>query len=335
MKDLLTSGSGNAQLLSNRVTSSEEPAASGGGPQGKADTGTGPPASAETPPPATKPEPGVSNLKIINDNTAFATTPLRRYFDIVWLPDFEEQYVVQGKPGLGNSDITVTTGHGWSLQGLEAKIDNSALVKPLLELYSNSLKLLEQVGRTKLGVPPIQGGAPQGKTVQDVVPPGTQLSIKITKVRVVAPGLYPLLKPKEYAEATKLLQDKNTDRVLVPLPPLTNIAFNTYDTLVVEAARTTGDSALRIHQYVDTTLPSGLPPPTDRAAQIKTQEGRLNATQTGWKVSLREEAGKIKAVAEKDPSATNALAQDQVKANIKGAMGQIGATIDDADIVFK
>ena len=58
------------------------------------------------------------------------------------MPDFDEKYVVQGKAGLGNANIGITMTQGWACAGLDAHIDNSALVKPLLDLYSTSLDAL-------------------------------------------------------------------------------------------------------------------------------------------------------------------------------------------------
>lgn len=215
------------------------------------------------------PAPGVLSYKAIVDNSAFAVTPQPRYFNVLWLPDFDEQYVVQAKAGLGNSGVVLTLGQGWSLQGLDAKIDNSAIAKPLLELYSGTLGALQKLATAKIQAPLAAiGGGPQSaragdKSAKLEFKGGTPLTVKVTKVRIVAPGLYPILKPGEIAPAAA---DGSTDRrILRPSPPLTNIAFNTYDAVVIEAARSTGDTALRIHQYVDTTLPVAQAPVTPPA----------------------------------------------------------------------
>lgn len=206
------------------------------------------------------PAAGVLNFKVTVDNTAYAVTPQPRYFNVLWLPDFDEQYVVQAKAGLGNSGVILTLGQGWSLQGLDAKIDNSAVVKPLLDFYSGTLGALQKLATAKIQAPlAALAGGPQGAKVEDKSAKaqfegGTPVTVKVTKVRIVAPGLYPILKPSEVAAAKGANPD--TKRVLTPAPPLTNIAFNTYDAVVIEAARSTGDTALRIHQYVDTTTPN-------------------------------------------------------------------------------
>lgn len=217
---------------------------------------------------------GVLNFKAINDNTAFAVTPQPRYFNILWLPDFDEQYVISAKPGLGNAGVVVTTGQGWNLQGLDAKVDNSAVVGPLLKFYSGTFTALQKLATAKIEAPLalLAGGSGTGpqsarvagtKDAKAEFPAGTPVTVKVTKVRVVAPGLYPILKPKELQLASassigeqqkqRISDEEQKKRILVPQSPFTNIAFNTYDVIVIEAARSTGDSALRIQQYVDST----------------------------------------------------------------------------------
>jgi len=202
-----------------------------------------------------KPSGGVLNIKAVNDNAAYAVTPQPRYFNILWLPDFDEQYVVSAKAGLGNAGVVLGFGQGWSLQSLDATIDNSSLAKPLLDFYSGTLGALQKVATAKIEGPlAMLTGKPQSAAAPDArsFAGGTPVTLKVTKVRIVAPGLYPVLKPKEIAEKATLT-DAEAKRILAPKPPFTNIAFNTYDVVVIEAARTTGDSALRIQQYVDST----------------------------------------------------------------------------------
>lgn len=235
--------------------SAAEPAAS-------AASAPAPAASAASAPESKKAEikGGILNYKAINDNSAYAITPQPRYFNILWLPDFDEQYVVTAKAGLGNAGVALGFGQGWSLQSLEATVDNSAIAKPLLDFYSGTLGALQKVATAKIEAPlaalagkPQSVGAGAGAAgTAATFEGGTPVTVKVTKVRVVAPGLYPVLKPKEVQAP---LPSTLTDRILAPSQPFTNIAFNTYDVIVIEAARTTGDSALRIHQYVDSTVP--------------------------------------------------------------------------------
>lgn len=200
---------------------------------------------------------GLFSYKMANDNSAYAVTPQPRYFNILWLPDFDEQYVVSARGGLGNASVVLGMGQGWSLQTIDATVDNSALTKPLLDFWSGTIGALQKVATARIEAPlAMLAGSPQGAPAVDsrTFAGGTPVTVKVTKVRIVAPGLYPILKPKEMESVS--LGDEDRKRLLVPRPPLTNIAFNTYNVIVIEAARTTGDSALRIQQYVDSTSPS-------------------------------------------------------------------------------
>lgn len=217
------------------------------------------PASAASSPEASKPDvkSGILNYKATNDNGAYAMTPQPRYFNILWLPDFDEQYVVSAKAGLGNAGVVIGFGQGWSLQSLDATVDNSAIVKPLLDFYSGTLGSLQKLATARIEGPlgaltggPQSANAASQNANATSFKGGTQVTVKVTKVRIVAPGLYPILKPKEI-DGVKLDKEQ-AQRILAPVPPLTNIAFNTYDVVVIEAARATGDSALRMQQYVDT-----------------------------------------------------------------------------------
>lgn len=141
---------------------------------------------------------GNFNVSVTNTTALFPPTLGRRFFDIVWMPDFDEKYVVQGKPGLGNTNIGVTMTQGWGLYGLDARVDNSAIVKPLLDFYSTGLDALSKLAKSKIfPAGELTGGGAQGAIETAELPPGARVTVKITRVQVVAPGLYPILKPKE------------------------------------------------------------------------------------------------------------------------------------------
>lgn len=258
----------------------ENPAdASGGGKKDEPKKGDGKKedAKAEDGAKDTKPaEPaspvGQFNVSVTQSPVPFTPTLGRRFFDVVWMPDFDEKYVVQGTPGLGNANIGVTMVQGWGLYGLDARIDNSAIVKPLLNFYSTGLDALSQLAKSKiLPASALQGGAQSGdvdaavKPRQQLLTAGTRVSVKVTKVLVAAPGLYPVLKPAEVARAT----DTRNAGIFLPNRPYTNVAFNTYEVLVVEAAKATGDSPMNLQRYFDTDAQGNAvptPAPPDQAS---------------------------------------------------------------------
>lgn len=233
----------------------------GGGLQGASDSIPAPERAPQAAEPGSPPEKtGQGSMGVTNDNSAFATQPLRRYCDIVYLPDFEEEFVVQVEERMGNASATLQLGQGWSMQGLDWKVDNSAITDRVFALYDESIKLLLTLGRTALGIPGPIGGL-QGAREPSVarMEPGTTVSLKVTLVRVVAPGVYPILKPSEgkyVNDNIDWLRNRfpgMEDRILVPVYPMTNIAFNTYTVAVIEAARPVGESPLTFSRYQDTT----------------------------------------------------------------------------------
>lgn len=258
---------------------------------------------------------GLFNFSVTQSATPFPTTLGRRFFDIVWMPDFDEKYVVQAHPGLGNADVGVTMVQGWGLYGLDARIDNSAIVKPLLDFYSTGLDALSKLAKSKI-LPASELGGPQaGSPDAQTLTPGSRVSIKITKVLVAAPGLYPVLKPSEAASVSETMREGSVGaKVLVPLRPYTNIAFNVYEVLVVEAAKATGDSPMNLQRFFDTDatgnrVPTPAVPPlpsADAAAAFDPkafEQGTnkdleaIKGTDNGfWKLSATAvDAGKLKA----------------------------------------
>ena len=203
---------------------------------------------------------GNFNVSVTNTSSLFPPTLGRRFFDVVWMPDFDEKYVVQGKPGLGNANIGVTMTQGWGLYGLDARIDNSALVKPLLDFYSTGLDALGKLAKSKIfPAGELTGGGAQGAIETAELPPAARVTIKVTRVQVVAPGLYPVLKPKETSAVTESASSGPRDLVTrhIPQRPYTNIAFNTYEVVVVEAAKPTGDTPMNLQRYFDQNGPGG------------------------------------------------------------------------------
>jgi hypothetical protein len=246
-----------------------------------------PGANNEADPPAEAASPnGQFNMKVTQSSVPFPPTLGRRFFDVVWMPDFDEKYVFQGQPGLGNANVGVTMVQGWGLNGLDARLDNSALVQPLLDFYSTGLDVLSQLARSKIlpaPAPALQGGAQPKSAVTDnllkrrddgrslierqqQLTAGTQVSVKVTKVKVAAPGLYPVLKPREVAEA----RDASNETLFIPNRPYTNVAFNTYEVLVVEAARSTGDSPMNLQRFFDVDVPGKAPSAPPQSEQSGT-----------------------------------------------------------------
>jgi hypothetical protein len=286
---------------------------------------------------------GKATIKVGNDNAAFAVTPLKRYVDIVWLPDFEEQYVVQASSRSGTADVSLQYGQGWSLQGLDATADSSVLLGPLVELYGQATKIVGQVASAKMGLP--MGGAQgrvEGGAEKQGFAGGTPVAVKVTLASIAAPGLYPVLKPSEWDKARELARDAAVgQRILVPVPPLTNVAFNIAHAVVIEAARADGDAAMRLYQYIETgpSKPVGTSQPDQPKGAAALQQEiakRVRDKNLGnWSISVDEtdaQAKKYKVTATRPGSDTQNDAA--VKSIIVEVIEGAGGTID-GEVVIK
>lgn len=322
---------------------------------------TKPDKAADTPGEAEAPSTGVIGTKVENDPNTFSITPLKRYFDIAWLPDFDEQYVVTGKAGLGNASIGVRLGQGWSLQGLETTADNSKMTDTLTALWGDAIKSLYALAKSKYALPAaFLGGAQaqtEGQPTLATATGGIPVTIKLTIARVAAPGLYPILKPKELACLTgsdgkdaltclPVADYKSQQNVVLPVPPLTNVAFNVYRLIVLEAARPDGDSITAIQRYFDpapgTTKPtlnnSDTQKPIDQDVLDEVRDA-VNAVQktsvNRWEiVSIAEAGDRIRAVVKKvgNPNATQ---RQLLATSIAGEFGQRGVARSASEIDVK
>jgi hypothetical protein len=217
------------------------------------------------PKPVSKPKTGVGEQRIINDNSAFAYQPMRGNLDIVYLPDFEEQYVVSSKARLGNVKFGLNLGQGWSLQGFNSLTDNSAINDRIFSVIDKAQELAFEAAPTLLGLPPLPPGTadvlkPQaGEALRKGEPgavPGTPVSVKVTIVHYAAKGLYPVVKPREM-DMTRQQIDISTGAVVspqqtenptrriierrwqsrshIPVYPYQFISFNTFQYLASES----------------------------------------------------------------------------------------------------
>lgn len=146
-----------------------------------------------------------------NDNSAFAYQPLRGSMDVVYLPDFEEQYVVTGSSGLGNAQFNINLGQGWSLQGFNAQSDNSALNQRIFQLIDTAQQFASQAATAASGhltqvlgkanaISPNGGGVLDATQAAALPASGERVTLKLVVVHYVAKGMYPVIKPRELQE---------------------------------------------------------------------------------------------------------------------------------------
>jgi len=193
-------------------------------------------------------------------------TKLGELFDVVYLPDFDEQFVIGRSFGLGKGDVQISLRNGWAAEVFGEQIDRSNLVPYVINQVENASKAALNIattwGLTSVGVPvgalplPTNVGAKQEALATgddqaralDIL--GQTVLLKVVEIRVAQPGIYPILKPREIidwfgvegqrviisavspdAALAELLRQKGLswirpDLALIPAPPFTMMGFN-------------------------------------------------------------------------------------------------------------
>lgn len=220
------------------------------------------------------PTTGREHRRVAVDNTALARTPLDGPFDILYLPDFDEQYVVSSSAKLGDTAVALDLGQGWSLQSLDSLADNRAINQRIYALLDDASRLGLAAARAAImgplpnialsadptdtdasnttdSDPPAHVAIPAAPAHDAPPAPGTPLLLRITVLHTVAPGLYPVIKPRELAaaeprERTFTLSLSRGCITAAPTPapaprhattpvyPYSYLSFNTVQTLVIE-----------------------------------------------------------------------------------------------------
>lgn len=174
---------------------------------------------------------GKSSAKVTSTSD-FYITPGRRFFDIVYLPDYADKRIIQIHGGLGKSDLSVTLAQGWSLAAMNASVDNTELAKEIFKTWDTGLQLAQKAATTALFPP---ASALQGQAAN-----ATIVSCKIIDSEMVAPGLYPIPKDVTYP-TVGAIADNN--------PFVKRLGLTTYHVYTIEALQPTGDSPLKFTQY--------------------------------------------------------------------------------------
>ena len=193
--------------------------------------------------PPQAPKTGVTKQGVTNDNGAYAYQPMRGNFDIAYLPDFDEQYVISGSAGLGNAQFQLNLGQGWSLQGFDSLTDNSALNARIFDVIDAASQVAQSAALAAVGLPPVPSllpgttaTAPQG--AQDaVLAAGTRVTLKIVVVHYAAKGLYPVIKPRELQERSIADGEYFLSLNLFGWLPIATPGTN-FDQTAIERART-------------------------------------------------------------------------------------------------
>lgn len=265
----------------------------------------------------------------INDTDP--VTELSDLMDVVYLPDFEEQYVIHARTSLGQASIETKLRNGWAAEVFSNTVDNSNLIPYVFNQVEKASELAAKIvttwasqGASDLGAVALESLAHQQSAGGDegsLQLLGDVLLFKVAEVKLAQPGLYPILKPREIEHwlgkaaapltngdpeanfetflSSQRLPWIRPDMAFIPCPPFTVIGFNvTTDIYFAPASRP-----------IDLTTRTKVTKPTDHAAPssgvLKLFEALLRARAGGAHAEIRSLTGSdIEAQADATKTAT-------------------------------
>jgi hypothetical protein len=158
------------------------------------------------------------------------------YFDIVYLPDFNQQYAVEVKAGLGMAAGGIGMENGWMVEKAAIQVDN----RQLGQFIFRNLQNLANIGLAAISPESAAASAAAGLTGAPGTPSAAiaqagrdqqPVLLRIRYLLEAQPGIYPILKSSEAEAAAK---QTKPDYVLVPYPPVTAVGYNVRQTLAIE-----------------------------------------------------------------------------------------------------
>lgn len=122
--------------------------------------------------------------------------PWSDVINIVWMPDYCQQYALNQSSFLAKLDAVVTLGDGWRLGSLDTKTDSTQLLSKVLEVIG-SIQVAKQ-GGTSQQPPQTSGGPSSAASILGTEVEGKPLVtyLKQSKVTYLKPGLYPIFSRK-------------------------------------------------------------------------------------------------------------------------------------------
>ncbi|MBI2425330.1 MAG: hypothetical protein HYV27_21065 [Candidatus Hydrogenedentes bacterium] len=160
-----------------------------------------------------------------------STVPINELFDVLYLPDFEQQYAIDFESGLGTADQSFKLQHGWMLTEYAGKTDNSEVLASIGSFVGSMVSAATSLAGIGAGavpggdieeppadedpqVPMKSSHAPSAQATKGEKP--SEAKLKVILVWNALPGTYPVLKPGEIDEINTTQLGGN--QLLVPDP---------------------------------------------------------------------------------------------------------------------
>lgn len=164
-------------------------------------------------------------------------------FDVLLLPDTDEQYAIEVRGGLGQASAKIGFENGWMLETAETAVDNRELGKFIFEQINKFTDIGASALSASLGIPPVGGAEKAKEKASQKAQEGGQVLLKITIYDEAQPGLVPVLKSREImpkytaeyerAGGAKLFADE-PGHAYLPYRPYTVVAFQTVRRVAIQ-----------------------------------------------------------------------------------------------------
>lgn len=130
------------------------------------------------------------------------TVDLKGDIQVVFLPDFEEQYAVHNNNIIAKSDYKLRFKDGWQLQGVSGDFDSTTVALELLNTIDSAINAARNIARGSLGLSP--AAAPSGREKASVLLKNTKEPVlEMVRTTYIKPGLYRINKPWEMGAGLK------------------------------------------------------------------------------------------------------------------------------------
>ena len=226
------------------------------------------------------PTTGQGSVVITTDSSKLPILPVNEYFDIVFLPDYEEQYSVTVSPGLGNATASLNYGPGDTLVGFNGSVDNSRINNFIFEQLRFLSETAQGLGLSALGLPPLasneigdlasslnpaegEAGPQSGSGADMQLIPGARVTLRVTIVDFATVGLHPIPKAREIGDILRRHFASGTTLTVEQLHDFRHkLQYKTFQYVLVENLNNHGAIGLVHTQNIDevSSLAQELPP---------------------------------------------------------------------------
>ncbi|RLA50783.1 MAG: hypothetical protein DRR42_12190 [Gammaproteobacteria bacterium] len=144
---------------------------------------------------------GLSTVTVSTDNTAQPIFKLNEYVSVTYMQDYAREYRISTKAKFGIKNVDITYGPGNTLVAMNASVDNSALVQPVVDAWS----AVASAGSSALVAAINPGGAAMiaaqsGALGLEPAPEkfrGQRVTFRLHIVKFAVPGAYPFVREEE------------------------------------------------------------------------------------------------------------------------------------------